>query len=328
MVVVFSTAGLTADDRVAATCAAMQEQSVPSTVRLEDTAHIESRMDVWTYGDTSIFRAEMTGFRLIRTQKQISSGPGEMLAIAVHERCVGKQEQFGVQRLARPDELMLMDLNSTYDYALNGVGASRCLHVPVDAIGLPHEVVRAAADRLPASPLYRMLVNHISELTVHAEELTTSSAARTLGESSIELTRTLLASAYDLDYARGAMAELLLPRVRAYVKQHLADPDLSPSSIAAAHGISPRHLFKLCAAAEFSLEQWIIAERLTRARDELARPDMRSTPVAAIARRWGFVNDSHFSRRFRMMYGASPRAWRQMNSPPTAVRPEQVPPRD
>ncbi|WP_187582576.1 helix-turn-helix domain-containing protein [Gordonia sp. OPL2] len=310
----FSTAGLTGPDRVEATCVAMQEQSVPSTVRLEDSDAVRSHMDVWTYGRASIFRAEMTGFRLIRTQRQIDGGPGEMLAIAVHEKCTGKQEQFGVQRLARPGDLMVMDLNSTYDYHLQGVGASRCLHVPIEDVGLPHEVVRSAADRLPSSPVYRMMVGHIGELTEHADTLTSSSAAASLGELSIELTRTLLASAYDVDYARGAVAEMMLPRIRAYVRRHLADADLGPARIAMAHGISQRHLFKLCAGADFSLEQWIIAERLTRARDDLAHPGMRDMPIAAVARRWGFVNDSHFSRRFRTMYGVSPRTWRQMNT--------------
>ncbi|MEE3850250.1 AraC family transcriptional regulator [Gordonia sp. LSe1-13] len=323
---VFNTEALHPSDRVEATCVAMQEQSVPSTVELENAEQVASRMDVWTYGDTRIFRAEMTGFRLVRTTNQIRSGPGEMLAIAVHENRIGKQEQFGTQRFARPNELMLMDLNSTYDYELKGKlpGASRCLHVPVEAVGLPHEVIRTAADRLAASPIHKMVVAHINELTVRADALSVSGAAQTLGEANIDMVRTLLASAYDIDYARGAMAEMLLPRIRSYVRRHLSDPRLGPASVAAAHGISQRHLFKLCSTADFSLEQWIIAERLERARDELARPDMLALPISAIARRCGFANDSHFSRRFRLMYGLSPRTWRQLNTrrPPSTPEAE------
>jgi AraC-like DNA-binding protein len=309
---VFSTAGLSPAERVEATCVAMQEQSVPSTVQLENAVGVESQMEVWKFGEASIFRSEMTGFRLIRTARQIEAGPGEMFAVAMHEECAGQQEQFGVQVRVQPNELMLMDLNSTYDYALEGFGASRCLHVPVESLGLPREVVRAAAGRLRASPLYNMVVAYISELTVNADALSASSAASVLGETGVELTRTLIASAYDVDYAQGALTEMLLPRIRAYVKQHLADSTLSAESIANAHNISQRHLYKICAAAEFSLEQWIISERLAHAREELARPYTRSLPIAAIARRWGFTNTSHFSKRFRMMYGLSPRAWREL----------------
>ena len=292
----------------------MQEQSVPSTVELEDAARVESRMQVWQFGDARIFRAEMTGFRLIRTPRQIDTGPGDMLAIAMHEKCIGKQEQFGTQVKVLPNELMVMDLNSAYTYELEGGGASQCLHVPVDSLGLRHEMIRSAASRLRASPLYDMITTHLSEMTARADALTTSPAAPVLGETSIELTRTLLVSAYDTDYARDALNELLMPRIRAFVKQHLADSTLNADVIADAHDISPRQLYRVCATADVSLEQWIISERLERAREELSRFETRDLPIATIARRCGFTNSSYFSKRFRAMYGLSPRAWRQMSS--------------
>jgi AraC-like DNA-binding protein len=312
--VVFSTEGLTPAEKVEATCAAMQEQSVPSTVELEDAARVESRMHVWQFGNARIFRSEMTGFRLIRTRRQIDAGPGDMLAIAMHEGCIGKQEQFGAQVRVLPNELMVMDLNSAYTYELEGGGASQCLHVPVDALGLRHEMIRNAASRLRASPIYEMVAIHLSEMTAKGDVLSTSSAASVLGESSIELTRTLLVSAYDTDYARDALNELLMPRIRAFIKQHLADSTLNADVIADAHDISPRQLYRLCARADISLEQWIISERLERAREELSRNEMRDVPIAAVARRCGFTNSSYFSKRFRTVYGLSPRTWRQMSS--------------
>ncbi|WP_207843243.1 helix-turn-helix domain-containing protein [Williamsia soli] len=323
MALVFSTSDLGPAQRVEATCAAMHEQSVPCTVELENPSDVRARMDVWPYGNANIFRAEMNGFRLVRTAKQIATAPAEMFAIAVHEKCTGKREQFGVQRTVPADELMVMDLNSPYDYVLEGGGAARCLHVPVDALGLPREVIETAADRLPASPLYSMAVHHIAELTDNADALSADVGADALGEASIELTRALIASAYGLDYARSTLAEMLLPRIRSYVKQHLGDPNLSIESIAAAHDISQRHLFKLCAAAGFSLEQWMISERLTHAREDLSRAALRGVSVTTIARRWGFTNTSHFIRRFRMMYGLSPGAWRELSDERTVEADEQ-----
>ncbi|HEX6452329.1 MAG TPA: AraC family transcriptional regulator [Trebonia sp.] len=42
--------------------------------------------------------------------------------------------------------------------------------------------------------------------------------------------------------------------------------------------------------------------------------------MAAIARRWGFADSTHFSRRFRQAYGMSPREWRHAcRSPATAT---------
>ncbi|MFC8043231.1 helix-turn-helix domain-containing protein [Nocardia sp. NPDC057353] len=319
MVVVFRSSDYAPQDRADATRVAMQEQSVPSWVVLPDPDAVDSLMEVWMYGQACIFRAEMTAFRLLRSPRQVRSGPAEMLSVTVQEASNGLLGQYGNQQVLRPGELFLTDLNSPYDYGQPTYGSSACLQVPIESLGLPHEVVRDAATRLTASPLYTLMMTHIGELTRRAEELSADPSAAALGNTATDLVRTLLASAYDMQYARGLMAEVLLPRIRGYVRGHLGDPDLTPARIARAHDISVRKLFQLCAEAGFSLEQWIIEERLTGARDELLRD--RDAPVAAVARRWGFVNHAHFSRRFRAAYGLSPREARRAASNAQSTEP-------
>ena len=102
----------------------------------------------------------------------------------------------------------------------------------------------------------------------------------------------------------------MLTRVRSYVRQHLTEPGLDAEQVAAAHAISVRQLYRLCAAEQFSLEQWVIAQRLEGARGELADPASDHRPIAVVARRWGFTDPSYFSRRFRRAFGVTPRDWR------------------
>jgi AraC-like DNA-binding protein len=174
-------------------------------------------------------------------------------------------------------------------------------------------VILEASTRLHTSPLYGLMVNHINGLTRRADELSADPSAAGVGMVSVELARALLASAaHDPRYRRDALATTLLTQVRAYIRQHLADPDLTPENIAAAHNISVRYLYKLCAAADFSLHQWITSQRLQGARDELAGLASEHRSIAMIAQRWGFSNPTHFSRRFRATYGISPRDWRQI----------------
>ena len=73
-----------------------------------------------------------------------------------------------------------------------------------------------------------------------------------------------------------------------------------------------RQLYKTFASSGLSLEQWIIALRLEGARRDLARPDSRQRTIAAVGRRWGFSNPSHFTQRFRAAYGMTPREWRAL----------------
>ena len=107
------------------------------------------------------------------------------------------------------------------------------------------------------------------------------------------------------------MADVLFTRITWYARQHLADPELTPTRIAAEHNISLRYLYKLFAEHHLSLEQWLITERLKGAARQLADPASRHRPIAAIAAGWGFLDPGHFTRRFRHAYGMTPQDWRR-----------------
>ncbi|MFD0409516.1 helix-turn-helix domain-containing protein [Kitasatospora sp. NPDC127116] len=111
----------------------------------------------------------------------------------------------------------------------------------------------------------------------------------------------------DPEHPNGA-AELL-SRIRVHIEQNLADPNLSPGSIARSQHISVRYLHKLFQQDGMTVGQWVRRRRLDACRRELGRPSRRQASVAAVAHRWGFVSHSHFSRAFRDAFGISPREW-------------------
>ena len=98
----------------------------------------------------------------------------------------------------------------------------------------------------------------------------------------------------------------VLQRVRRHVAENLGDPDLSPSSIADATGISLRQLNRLFQAEPLSLMEHIQSKRLEGARLDLLRRGQLGDSVSDISYRWGFKSLSHFSRKFRGRFGVSP----------------------
>ena len=80
--------------------------------------------------------------------------------------------------------------------------------------------------------------------------------------------------------------------------------------MAAAQHVSLRQLHKAFARGDLSVEQTIIEFRLEAARRALASS---ACSIGVVARRCGFVNLSHFSRRFRARYGMTPRAFQRRN---------------
>jgi AraC-like DNA-binding protein len=311
---VLDTAGIPAQDRVEAIHTAMMQASAPCHVIHEvPDGDVHARMGLWDLGGANIFTTRASGIRLLRTAKQARQDAMPVVALSVQQQADGRHEQLARQELVAPGELMAVDLSAPYDFSWSGDGAAGCIQIPIDQLGLPVDVIRRAVGNVRRSPLYRLVAQHVAHVTADADRLGVDRAAPALGAASVELARALLISAAHMD-SREVLAETLLTRVRAHVRQHLTDPDLRPATIAAAHNVSLRHLYKVCAQAGFSLEQWIIGERLRGAREELLRPESRARSVAAIARSWGFRYPTHYARRFLAAYGMTPTEWRRRSA--------------
>jgi AraC-like DNA-binding protein len=106
----------------------------------------------------------------------------------------------------------------------------------------------------------------------------------------------------------------LLLRIRTHIEERLADPELSPRSIATAHHISLRQLHRLFESQEATVAESIRRRRLERSRKDLLDPALLGLPVEGIARRWGFEDAAHFSRAFRATYGLPPGRFRATHS--------------
>ncbi|GAA3838054.1 helix-turn-helix domain-containing protein [Saccharothrix violaceirubra] len=310
MAYILDTAELPSRDRVEAFRTAMAQASAPCQVIHEDPdGDVRARIGLWDLGGGNIFTTHATGVRLLRTTKQARQDVMPVVALSVQQRAHARHEQFGHRRVVAPGELMAVDLSAPYDFSWSGPGGAGCVQVPLDHLALPVDLVRRAVTDLTRSPLHRLVTEHVAHLVANADDLAAGPGAAALGAANVELTRALLLSAGHSDaHTRAALADTLLTRVRAHVRRHLGDADLTPATIAAAHHISVRHLYKLCSGAGFSLEQWIIEERLARARDDLATTD---DTIATTAHRWGFRNATHFARRFHARYGRNPSEWRR-----------------
>ena len=313
MVVLLDTDGLPQAERADAVMSAMHDSFLSSYIGPRDRDdEVFARMDEWAFGTTSLCQSSIRGIQVGRTAKQVRSRPSPMLAIAVQGNGECSFSRDDEQQVLHTGQLLIYDKNTPYDFSWTGRGTSLCLYVPLDDLGMSHDVIRESCTRLHLSPLYELVVNHIAGLGRNAVALAADPAAVSIGTVSVELVRAFVASAaHDARYRREALATTLLTQIRAYVRQHLSDPDLTPEAIAAAHNISVRQLYKVCAAADFSLHEWITKQRLQGARDELAGAVSQYRSIAMIAQRWGFSNPTHFSRRFRDAYGITPRDWRK-----------------
>nr|WP_317621204.1 helix-turn-helix domain-containing protein [Streptomyces sp. CBMA123] len=140
-------------------------------------------------------------------------------------------------------------------------------------------------------------------------------AADRLGAVAVDLVAAWVAGELDAEteLPDEARHRALAEHVRAFARRNLHDPELTPAVIAAAHHVSVSHLHRVFTRQSqgTTLAAWIRAERLERARRDLADPAHRTTPVHAVATRWGLPRADDFSRAFRAAYGLSPREHRR-----------------
>lgn len=149
-------------------------------------------------------------------------------------------------------------------------------------------------------------------LNDQAERLT-ATEARALFDSLLRLT----ALAADGDPPTASHERVLRPAMLhallAFVEDRLDDPALSVAAAAAHLGVSKRYVHRLCERTGRSFTEQVVDRRLDRALAALTAPppvDGRAPTVAEIAYGNGFSDLSHFNRRFKARFGATPRELR------------------
>jgi AraC-like DNA-binding protein len=223
----------------------------------------------------------------------------------------GLQVQDEVGTPLSPGGLYSLVLTGSYDHVSSGHTRTLNLLIPAGDLDLPLALVAEARTRLESSPVRGIFAAHVHSVVASVDRPDGTSFADLVAPATLQLARALLGSASTSEQHHSeAMADTLVARVRAYIREHLQDPNLNAGSIAAAHHVSQRHLYKVCAAEQLRLEPWIISRRLEAARAELATPAGRRHTIAATAMKWGFPNSSHFTHRFRAAYGMTPGEWR------------------
>ncbi|GIJ80683.1 AraC-type DNA-binding protein [Micromonospora phaseoli] len=192
--------------------------------------------------------------------------------------------------------------------------------VPQSAVPLPQQkVVRLLAGRMRTEGMTALLAQFLVQVGEHPEQFRTAAAGQ-LDRMALDLVSATLAQHLDLEDALPVEVRQqgFRARIDAFITAHLGDVDLNARTIAAAHHISLRTLYRLWADEGTSIAELIRHRRLERCRHDLANPLLAGQPIYAIAARWGFADKASFARLFRATYGLTPQEYRQTSAPPQA----------
>ncbi|ANS69732.1 regulatory protein [Streptomyces lincolnensis] len=276
---------------------------------------ISVRIGLGSVGPIRICSAWATAVTLRRTERLAREDEEPAVTLGVQMTGSSMVVQNGRECLLRAGEFAVYESVAPYTHVFEEEVDYRFIRFPRAALALPDRLLRdITAVRLgPDNPVARLAFTYFSQLAV-SDELHQGVHADAVVGPSVELLRAVLTSQHgSADLAKEPLEATLTLRITQYVRRHLADPDLSAARIAAAHGISVRHLYAVLSRSGISLGAWIRARRLAECRRVLAGPNGRLRTIAAIGRSWGFVDATHFSKVFKQAYGISPRTWRDQH---------------
>ncbi|MCT7373922.1 helix-turn-helix transcriptional regulator [Chelativorans salis] len=119
--------------------------------------------------------------------------------------------------------------------------------------------------------------------------------------------------------ASGGVRAARRSAMKADIDRHIEEPDLSVSTVAARHGISPRYVQALFEDEGMTFSSFVLARRLARAHRLLVSPRHHPRRIADIAFDVGFGDLSYFNRAFRRRYGLTPSDVRALAFLPAAA---------
>ena len=210
-----------------------------------------------------------------------------------------------------PGSLAIYDTSRPYTLSFDCDFSSYVMMFPQSRVNLPTDTVRQlTATSIGADHQLGAVATQImTQAGAMLPTLSRSVGIRLAGNVVDLLTTVMadeLAEAEEPGERQGLWAS-----ITGFIDANLADPQLSPSTIAAAHFMSVRALHQVFEGTGETVSGEIRSRRIARCRLDLADPLQVRVPVASIGARWGLSDPAHFSRLFRSVVGSPPAAFRR-----------------
>lgn len=252
--------------------------------------------------------------KIYRGRSEISRMPREVYFLNLQVRGQCCMQQGGRAALLDPGEFALVDSTEPYlnDYCSDD-WEQHSFRIPRHLLRpLLKNPDHATATKIGANGgIEAVTVEYLMSIARNVDTLAPTGTALT--SSMVELVALAVGgNAQVREQGRGSARQALHGLLLKHIELNIADPDLSPGSVAAHFGITPRYLHKVLEESGRSFGRLVLEGRLERCASRLTSG---RDSVTEVAMSMGFNDLSHFSRTFRQKYGVSPREYRNEAGP-------------
>ncbi|KIQ64799.1 hypothetical protein TR51_11685 [Kitasatospora griseola] len=304
---------LSAADRAECWHQAVASAFVPMAVEFLEDEPSPGTIVGHRLGQVRILQVKAGPQMVTRTRQLIAREDAGSLILTLQQRGTSLKEQDGRETSIRPGEFSITDASRVFRKRVDEDFTFTSFHFPRAELDVHERDLRAltATTFGPGEGSAALVATYLAGMAREAPALD-EAVGRRAAATALDLLALLVDDRCGRDRPKGLHGAASLERVKDHIRRNLGDPDLSPSGIAEANHISLRFLHKLFQQEGTTVGAWTRAQRLDRCSRDLRRSTAEELGVAGIARRWGFVNSSHFSRAFRAAYGMTPRDWQML----------------
>lgn len=317
MTTVWSATEAPGADRAAAVRDAVGSNVVRVDIDLpEDPRDIDVELALSAAGPVQVLTVRSIATTVTRSPRLAHDGSEPQLFLTLQGKGGSAMAQHGRHVRLGTGQFAVYTTTSPYTLMFDGGLDAHFFRIPIAELALPDSAIREVSARALGGndPVAALTSSYLGQLAL-SPGLRSRAVADSLAQPTIDLVRAALVSSLgDPALGKESLQTTLEMRLLDYLRSHLADNDLSPGSVAAAHNISVRHLYTVLGRSGVSFGDWVRTQRLEACRRELSHPHARSRTIASIARQWGFLDATHFSRVFREAYGITPREWRELKT--------------
>ncbi len=246
--------------------------------------------------------------RVLRSRRRIAMDSEDSFVLVMPTRQPLFYSQAGRSGYRSPGSYVLVNTQSFYELACPDGFANITVKLPAAKLRqrLPDAEDHCAA-AYPADQRLAAVLRDYALWLVGQRKALPARLAESFSEQLLDLLVALLESEREEERDRTSPAAVALRRrICSYLQEHLYEPELSPTRVAEAFGISTSYLHRLFRPAGMTLGRWISANRLQRGYEMLTLPRHGQRSIAEIAYAVGFTSQAHFSEAFRRQFGTAP----------------------
>ena len=273
---------------------------------------IEGDIEANALASLQLSRVTATPQIVRRTAAKIARANEDYFLVSIQTRGEGLILQDGRAARLAPGDFALYDSTRPYELRFDGPFQQYVLQLPGPTLrtAVHNTSVLTASTVSGQRGAGHLMIGMIRALAADIDTLAPESA-HAVAES---VTQILIAGLSALPAARQASVSHLTAyhreQIKASARARLRDPALSVAMLAAELRLSPSTLHRAWSGEACGLSEWIWAQRLDAARQDLCNPNQSARSISEIAFSWGFNDAAHFSRAFRGRFGCSARELR------------------